>query len=410
MANLFFFFFFLLLVSSSHQQQLSPTLSPSDLQALLQIKNSLADLPGSHFFSTWDFSSPNPCLSFAGLVCSSPSSSPFLRVSSLTLGTGLTDSPGLAGTLPPAIANLSALQQLVVHPGAISGPIPPNLGDLRQLLFLSITNNLLFGPIPDSISALSDLHTLDLSYNRITGSLPPPLAALPGLKVLILAANRLAGPLPEMRSQLIHLDLKKNALSGTLPPLPAALRYLSLSENAMWGPLDALRPLSALEYLDLGMNRFSGPIPESLFEQGSLASMLLQRNNLTGGIPGPPGGMAMVGSTVDLSHNGLSGEVPTALAGAASLFLNNNRLSGRVPLEYVRSVYSGSMRTLYLQHNYLSGFPVPAGTPLPLSASLCVSYNCMVPPVGPAACPASAGQQQWRPANQCSAFNWSRAP
>lgn len=110
------------------------------------------------------------------------------------------------------------------------------------------------------------------------------------------------------------------------------------------------------------------------------------------------------GSIVDLSHNFLTGGLSPILAGVESLFLNNNRLIGVVPQEYVKSVYDGTARTLYLQHNYLSRFPLESGLALPDTVSLCLSYNCMVPPVGLTGCPASAGGQLSRPQSQCSVF------
>lgn len=112
------------------------------------------------------------------------------------------------------------------------------------------------------------------------------------------------------------------------------------------------------------------------------------------------------GSIVDLSHNSLTGELSPLLAGVESLYLNNNRLIGTVPREYVKSVYLGTTTTLYLQHNYLHAFPVEPGSALPDTVSLCLSYNCMLPPVGLAACPASSGTELSRPASQCSVIHY----
>ncbi|KAJ8630101.1 hypothetical protein MRB53_023424 [Persea americana] len=73
-----------------------------------------------------DFCAPDP----------DPTSPALLHVSSLTLGTGLADSLGHGGSLSPAIANLTTLAQLVVHPGRISGPIPPQIGpNLAKICF-----------------------------------------------------------------------------------------------------------------------------------------------------------------------------------------------------------------------------------------------------------------------------------
>ncbi|XP_068648544.1 DNA damage-repair/toleration protein DRT100-like [Aristolochia californica] len=396
----------LLFFSTVSAHTTPPSLGPADLIPLLLIRNSLRDLHGSEFFSTWNLSSPDPCSSFSGVICAVDSKN-IVRVSSLTLGTGLADSWGLTGTLSPALCDLAALVQLVVYPGKITGPIPDCIGGLSQLRFISMTSNLISGTIPASVANLSLLHTLDLGYNLLQGRVPPDLTKLGGLKVLILADNRLWREVPPIASELLHLDLRSNSFSGQLPQLPSTLRYLCVSGNGLVGPLTHLTVLPDLEFVDLSMNEFNGPIPDTLFSGSPLLStVMLQRNNLSGQIPAmsTPGLL----STVDLSHNFLSGEVPPGLAGAESVYLNNNRLRGMVPRDYVRSVYNGSMKTLYLQHNYLSGFPLPEGTPSPQTAALCLSYNCMEPPVGPAGCPASVGVQRSRPGNQCSsssAFN-----
>ncbi|KAK4801475.1 hypothetical protein SAY86_021962 [Trapa natans] len=388
------------LILTLSPQSLQQRLSPVDLAALRSIKDSLTDLPGSHFFSTWDFaSSRNPCSTFLGLTCSS--SSTLARVTALSLG------PSLAGSLPASISVLSELTQLILSPGIITGRIPPELGRLTRLRVISLPHNRLTGPIPASFSALRNLHTLDLSHNLISGTIPTGTTALPHLKVLILSSNRLSGGIPPVVTQLLHLDAKKNRLIGRIPQLPSTLRYLSLSENYLWGQLTEFNSASfpELAYLDLSMNRLSGPIPASLFSRPTvLSSMLLQRNYLSGVVPttSPRGESYGPGSIVDLSHNALTGKLPPILAGVETLFLNHNRLIGPVPEEYVRSVSEGTTRTLYLQHNYLTGFPLERGMAVPDSVSLCLSYNCMVPPVGLSGCPASAGAQLSRPAWQCS--------
>ncbi|KAK4279020.1 hypothetical protein QN277_016786 [Acacia crassicarpa] len=403
------FFGLLLFLLPSLSLQLSPKLNFSDLQALLAIKNSLTSIYNTRhsFFSTWDFTSPDPCSSFSGVTCSLSQPPSSLRVTILSLG----DSPGLSGSLPAAISGLTELTQLILSPGIVTGSIPPEIGKLTKLRVISLPSNRFTGGIPTTFSSLNSLHTLDLSHNQLTGSVPPGLTLLPELRVLILAFNSISGELPSISSQLLHLDLKNNVVAGPLPSsLPASLRYLSLSNNRMWGPLNGLATLTELTFLDLSMNQFSGPIPGPLFFIPTLSSLLLQRNNLSGGIPQTAQGPLIPtspsygqGSIVDLSHNSLSGELSTVLDGVESLFLNNNRLMGSVPEEYFKSVSRGSTKTLYLQHNYFTGFPHFDG--LSDAASLCLSYNCMVPPLwGVMTCPASSGGPMSRPTAQCSVF------
>ncbi|CAI9782310.1 unnamed protein product [Fraxinus pennsylvanica] len=397
------FYLFLLLVlynlSTQPTNSLSQNkISPIDLNALREIKNQLTDIPSitstQHFLSSWNFTSPDPCSSFLGVTCSSSG-----KVVVLALGTGLTDSPGLAGTLSPSIAKLTELNQLILFSGIVTGSIPAQIGSLKNLRVIALTNNRLNGAIPATIFNLANLHTLDLSHNQLSGPIPATISGLTQLKVLVLGSNRLSGLLPgAFPDQLLHLDLSSNGISGMLPrQLPSALHYLSVAQNHLWGPLNGLELLSDLVYLDLSMNQLSGSIPTSLFRP-TLNSMLLQRNNLSGGVPQASPTTYGSGSIVDLSHNFLTGNLTTALIGVETLFLNNNLLTGTVPKEYINT---GSIKTLYLQHNYFTGFP--DGT-LTDSISICLSYNCMVPPIGLAACPASTGEQLSRPSYQCSAF------
>ncbi|CAN7011240.1 hypothetical protein IGI04_012001 [Brassica rapa subsp. trilocularis] len=384
--------FFILMLTLVHSTFSS--LSPPDRAALESIRDSLTDMPGSSFFSTWDFTTPDPCSTFSGLACTSLG-----RVTTLSLG------PNLSGSLSPSISNLTHLTQLVLYPGSVTGPLPPRFGSLPLLRVISITRNRLTGPIPNSFSSLSYLHTLDLSYNQLSGSLPPFLTTLPRLKVLVLASNQFSNNLKPVSSPLLHLDLKMNQISGQLPPaFPTTLRYLSLSSNSMQGTINALAPLTELTYIDLSMNQFTGAIPNSLFGP-TTSSMFLQRNNFTS-ISNATAISLPQGSTVDMSHNSISGELPPSLAGAESLFLNNNRFTGDIPEEYVRSLTNGTTKTLFLQHNYLTRFPWNSGSQLQDSVSLCLSYNCMEtdPIVGLSTCPVEVAPLLSRPAIQCSRF------
>ncbi|CAA3010526.1 leucine-rich repeat receptor-like serine threonine- kinase BAM1 [Olea europaea subsp. europaea] len=391
--------------------QLQNKISAIDLDALHQIKNTLIDIhavSSPHFFSSWDFASGDPCSSFAGVTCSS-SEQP-RRVESLVLGTGLSGSPGFAGTLSPFIANLTELSQLVLFAGIVTGSIPSELGSLKKLRVISLTNNLLTGTIPASIFSLPDLHTLDLGHNQLSGTMPPTISASIQLKVLVLADNKISGQLPRgFPEKLLHLDFSQNNISGMLPArMSASLRYLSASQNRMWGPLNCLESTLELEYLDLSMNNFSGGLPTSLF-QPKLTSMLLQRNNLSGGFPPLAPYPYGPGSIIDLSRNFLTGELTRVLVGVESLFLNNNQLKGTVPKEYFGSLSLGKTKTLYLQHNYITGFPTAAESSWPPwdLVAVCISYNCMEVPVvvGIMACPSGIGEQISRPAYQCSAFH-----
>ncbi|KAK4756490.1 hypothetical protein SAY87_006617 [Trapa incisa] len=371
----------------------SAILDPTDFLALQSVRRSLQDLPGSNFFTSWDFTA-DPC-NFAGVYCESD------KVIALNLGDPRAGSPGLTGRIDPAIGQLSSLAELTVVPGRIFGPLPQTLYQMKSLRFLAISRNYISGGIPANLGLLRGLRTLDLSYNQLTGPIPRSIGTLPELSNLILSHNRLSGSIPPfISSSLTRLELKHNGLNGSLGPttLPQSLQYLSLSWNHLDGPVDRLLPrLDRLSYLDLSKNRFTGLIPCRIFTF-SITNLQLQRNLFSG--PVQPADQVTI-PAVDLSYNRLSGPLSAMLSTVQNLYLNNNQFSGEVPASFVDRLLAASIQTLYLQHNFLTGIQISPAADIPLSSSLCLQYNCMVPPVQ-APCPLKAGEQKTRPTSQCN--------
>ncbi|KAK4784939.1 hypothetical protein SAY86_001628 [Trapa natans] len=374
----------------------SAILDPTDFLALQSVRRSLQDLAGSNFFASWDFTA-DPC-NFAGVYCEAE------KVIALNLGDPRAGSPGLTGRIDPAIGQLSSLAELTVIPGRIFGPLPQTLYQMKSLRFLAISRNYISGQIPANLGLLRGLRTLDLSYNQLTGPIPLSIGTLPELSNLILSHNRLSGSIPPfISSSLTRLELKHNSLNGSLEPtaLPSSLQYLSLSWNQLDGPVEQLLSrLDRLNYLDLSKNRFTGPIPCQIFNF-PITNLQLQRNLFSGSVQ--PADQVTI-PAVDLSYNRLSGPVSTMLATVQKLYLNNNRFSGEVPAIFVERLLAASIQTLYLQHNFLTGIQISPAADIPLSSSLCLQYNCMVPPVQ-APCPLKAGEQKTRPTLQCN--EWS---
>ncbi|XP_071714029.1 uncharacterized protein [Rutidosis leptorrhynchoides] len=367
-------------------------LDPIDFLALQSIKKSLEDMPGSNYFSSWDFTS-DPC-NFAGVFCSGE------KVIALNLGDPRAGAPGLAGRLDPAIGKLTELAELTIVPGRVMGKLPATLSELKNLRFLGISRNFISGEIPATLGELTGLRTLDLSYNQLTGNLSPVIGSLPALTNVVLCHNHLSGSLPVFSSQtLTRLDVKHNNLSGSISPgsLPSSLQYLSLSWNQFTGPVDYLLPqLNQLNYLDLSLNRFTGPIPSCIFTF-PITNLQLERNLFSG--PVQPFNEVAI-PTVDLSHNMLYGQVSPLFSTVQNLYLNNNRFTGSVPNTLVDRLMDGNVQLLYLQHNYLTGVEINPTAEIPVSSSLCLQYNCMVPPVQ-TPCPIEAGTQKTRPTTQC---------
>ncbi|KAI4365670.1 hypothetical protein MLD38_021635 [Melastoma candidum] len=367
-------------------------LDPVDFLALQSVRKSLRDIPGSNFFASWDFTS-DPC-NFAGVYCNGH------RVVSLNLGDPRAGSPGLTGRIAVEIGKLSSLAEFTIVPGRVFGHLPQTLYQLKNLRFLAVGKNYIYGRIPADLGLLRNLRTLDLGYNQLSGTIPRSIGNLPELSNLILCHNKLSGSIPPFISHsLTRLDLKHNGLTGSIGPfsLPPSLQYLSLSWNKLNGPVDGpLNRLESLNYLDLSMNQFSGPIPGKIFGF-PISNLQLQRNAFTG--PVRPFRQVMI-QTVDLSYNRLSGRISPLFSTVQNLYLNNNRFIGRVPGSLVDRLLKAGIQVLYLQHNFLTGIDISPTANIPVSSSVCLQYNCMVPPLA-ATCPLKAGRQKTRPTSQC---------
>ncbi|CAM6124774.1 unnamed protein product [Calypogeia fissa] len=386
-------------LSIQQQQQLDWV----DLEALRQIHYDLQDLPGSYFFSSWDFSQ-DPCGSFEGVQCYNINGDS--RVAVLNLGTSSGGSPGLTGSLSPYIGNLTALVQISLVPGSVGGSIPSTISSLSNLQFLGLSQNHFTGKIPTSFSSLYKLQSLILGGNYLSGDIPSQLGYLSSLTTLSIANNQFSGKIPDFTSAgaLQHMDLSINQLVGKIPPLPSGLNFLSLANNDLDGDLGVIAGLANLNYLDLSSNQFYGEIPYQLFSF-PLQYLLLDRNGLSGNLNIPTQSSIQV---VDLSYNNFTGTVPAGLGGVKDLYLNDNRFSGMVPPIFASNLQNAVIENLHLQHNYLIGLSnLLAGMTLPSQVTLCFQYNCGLSPPQ-TLCPSDSEVQETRPLTEClDSRNWS---
>ena len=110
--------------------------------------------------------------------------------------------------------------------------------------------------------------------------------------------------------------------------------------------------------LNLTDNNLSGEIPAELGDLTSLQNLYLWQNSLSGEIPAELGGLTSL-QILFLEDNNLSGEIPAELGDLSSLqslYLAQNGLSGEIPAELGDLT---SLLTLDLQNNNLSG-EIPA--------------------------------------------------
>ena len=256
----------------------------------------------------------------------------------------------LDGGIPPEIANLSLLSFLVLSGNSLSGEIPRELGKLTEMATMGMSRNRLSGRIPPEIGRLTKLGWLDLGNNDLTGEIPPALA-IPGLQTLIVAGNLLRGPVP---SSLIHSGLRRLKMSDPrhrnlylcLPGTPAFVAWAAGSV----GPDP--------QYC----NDSDRATLEALYQATMGASWTNSRRWLASPALGEWFGVESdsLGRVValDLTDNGLSGELPARLGHLPALTrlrIGSNALSGRLPT---------SLTTLSLRELRYSGTGLctPAGT------------------------------------------------
>ncbi|KAK2976430.1 hypothetical protein RJ640_001823 [Escallonia rubra] len=97
--------------------------------------------------------------------------------------------------------------------------------------------------------------------------------------------------------------------------------------------LQYVATLSLVTSMDLSSNNLSGEIPKELTSLVELLSLNLSGNRLTGMIPKKTGDMKKLES-LDFSRNQLSGEIPSSISSLTFLSYLNlsfNNLSGRIP-------------------------------------------------------------------------------
>ncbi|KAG6673438.1 hypothetical protein I3842_16G112500 [Carya illinoinensis] len=149
----------------------------------------------------------------------------------------------------------------------------------------------------------------------------------------------LTGSIPDTTigklTKLQYLDLSNNQITGLSSDLWSlgSLRSLNLSSNRISGSLpNNIGNFGMLEIFDLSSNNFSGEIPATISSLVSLQVLKLDRNSFEQSIPsGIKNCQSLV--TIDLSSNRLSGSLPDGFGAAFPklkiLNLAGNKIYGR---------------------------------------------------------------------------------
>ncbi|XP_052143156.1 receptor-like protein 3 [Oryza glaberrima] len=297
---------------------------------------------------------------------------------------------GLQGCISSSLSELTSLSRLNLSYNLLSGELPSELifssivvldisfnrldGELqelnssspdRPLQVLNISSNLFTGAFPSTTwEKMSNLVAINASNNSFSGHIPSSFCiSSPSFAVLDLSYNQFGGSIPPgigKCSSLRMLRVGQNNIIGTLPDdlfRATSLEYLSFPNNHLQGIIDdaLMIKLSNLGFLDLGGNRFSGKIPDSIGQLKRLEELHMEENNISGELPPTLGDCTNL-VTINLKKNKLKGELAkvnfSTLPNLKILDLSSNYFIGTIP----ESIYSCSNLTwLRLSTNKLHG-------------------------------------------------------
>ncbi|ESQ40943.1 hypothetical protein EUTSA_v10012534mg [Eutrema salsugineum] len=353
-----------------------------ELRSLLEFRKGIRDEKSNQRISwsaTSSLSDPSTCPDgWPGISCDAETGS----IVAINL-----DRLGLSGELKfSTLTGLTSLRNLTLSGNSFSGRVVPSLGGISSLQHLDLSDNGFYGPIPGRISDLWGLNYLNLSANKFQGGFPSGFRNLQQLRSLDLHRNEIWGDVGEIFTELKNVefvDLSCNRFHGgfslsmdNISSISNTLRHLNLSHNALNGGFfgeDSMALFKNLEILDLENNQINGELPR-FGSQPNLKILKLARNQLFGTVPeellqssiplreldlsrnGFTGSISGINSTtltmLNLSSNGLSGDLPSTLRSGLVIDLSGNTFSGDVSV--VRK-WEATPDFLDLSSNSLSG-------------------------------------------------------
>ncbi|KAK6940306.1 Serine-threonine/tyrosine-protein kinase, catalytic domain [Dillenia turbinata] len=186
---------------------------------------------------------------------------------------------------------------------------------------------------------------IELSNSYLSGNVPfSSVCQLPFLEKLSLGSNSLSGVVSDdlkICVKLQYLDLGNNDFSGPVPDLSplAELKFLYLNNSGFSGPFPwySLSNMTGLVAFSVGDNPFElSPFPEQILALLRLNWLYMSNCSIAGRIPPGIGNLTEL-VNLELSQNYISGPIPQEISKLSKLWqieLYSNNLTGKFPVGF----------------------------------------------------------------------------
>ncbi|KAH6787020.1 hypothetical protein C2S52_006572 [Perilla frutescens var. hirtella] len=321
---------------------------------LLKLKNNLIfNSSISTKLVQWD--QIKDCCKWEGVECDAAGHVISLQLDYEAISGGIENSPNLV--------SLKYLKKLNLAYNSLSGSMPWSLFNLPSLEQLILSNNNFSGQVNEFPTLnLSNLVELDLSGNRLKGPIPDSFFNLERLEILSLSNNLFSDTFQlekiQRLSNLTGLNLSYNNLSVDASSINTTLsgisqlKKLSLASCKLKNFPDLIKQ-SNLNFLDLSHNHITGEIPSWLWEIGNGALLHLNLSyNILFDLQKPYNIPSFL-AELDLHSNQLRGELPLIPQGASYVDFSNNKFDMPIPLNFVSSNFF--LIFLSIANNTISG-------------------------------------------------------
>lgn len=265
------------------------------------------------------------------------------------------------GHIPREFKGLTSLRNLNFSGNDLKGTFPPEMGRMFRLKTMDLHGNKLTGELPKEMGFLEGMYELNLSNNKFKGTIPLDIERMYNLRKLNFDDNEFSGEFPSIKNlaNIEALILSNNKFSKTIPESFTFLENLTelrLDSNEFVGPIpEGFKQLQKLKILSLQKNSLSGSLPGAIFESNKdLEQIYLEFNELTGELPDSIGELQSL-ITLKMNDNLIEGPIPEAWTDLKSLKefrLQNNKLKGPLPDSLGKMP---SLQELQLDHNDIDG-------------------------------------------------------